>query len=371
MILGCYLGPATDIGTAMTAKILKANGQFVCRSTLRQLTQEELDSPVHQEARRKFNESIDTSLGPGSTDADFDAEDLTPELPHMEDQETDDLDDQTPDEVTPEAGDDYVNADISLPKGGSMARGRVIRRKRDVDGNSTGRANANPILDTRIYDVEFDEGDVTELTANMIAQAMYAQCDPDGNQYMLLDQLIDHRKKDNAISLSEQIVQCDNGRTYRRKTTTGWQICCQRIDGSTTWENLSDLKESHPIETAEYAVSRKIDHEPAFKWWVQHFLKKRDRIISLVKRRNTRYLKRTHKFGIEVPKTVPEALALDKKNGNTLWADAIAKELKNVRVAYKILPDGQPAPIGHQKIPCHMIFDVKMEDFVLSWRPRT
>ena len=44
---------------------------------------------MHQEARRKFNESIDASLGPGSTDADFDAEDLTPELPHMEDQGTD------------------------------------------------------------------------------------------------------------------------------------------------------------------------------------------------------------------------------------------------------------------------------------------
>ena len=123
MILGRYLGPATDIGTAMTAKILKANGQFVYRSTLRQLTQEELDSPVHQEARRKFNESIDASLGPGSTDADFDAEDLMPELPHMEDQDIDNSDDETPDEVTPEAGDAYVNAEISLPKVGSMARG--------------------------------------------------------------------------------------------------------------------------------------------------------------------------------------------------------------------------------------------------------
>jgi len=64
-----------------------------------------------------------------------------------------------------------------------------------------------------------------------------------------------------------------------------------------------------------------------------------------------------------VPKTVQEALALDKKNGNTLWADAIAKEMKNVRVAFKILPDGQTAPIGYQKIPCHMVFDIKMEDF--------
>ena len=126
MILGRYLGPATNIGNAMTAKILKANGPFVCRSTLRQLTQEELDSPVHQEAQRKFNESIDASLGPGSTDEDFDAEDLMPELPHMEDQETDNSDDQPPDEMMPEAGDNYINAKISIPKGGSLARGRVI-----------------------------------------------------------------------------------------------------------------------------------------------------------------------------------------------------------------------------------------------------
>jgi hypothetical protein len=74
-------------------------------------------------------------------------------------------------------------------------------------------------------------------------------------------------------------------------------------------------------------------------------------------------LKQTHKFGIELPKTVKEALELDKKNGNTFWADAIAKEMKDVRVAFKILLDGQSVPIGYQKIPCHMIFDIKMEDF--------
>ncbi len=74
--------------------------------------------------------------------------------------------------------------------------------------------------------------------------------------------------------------------------------------------------------------------------------------ILLVKKRSSRFLKRTHKFGIEVPKTVKEALELDKTNGNTLRADAIAKEMKDVRVAFKILPDGRSAPIGYQKIHC-------------------
>ena len=41
-----------------------------------------------------------------------------------------------------------------------------------------------------------------------------------------------------------------------------------------------------------------------------------------------------------------QALALDAKNG--FWADAISKELENVRVALEILPDGKKVPIGHQ-----------------------
>ncbi len=56
-----------------------------------------------------------------------------------------------------------------------------------------------------------------------------------------------------------------------------------------------------------------------------------------------RYLRRTHKYGIEVPKTVRQAYDLDRINGNTLWADAIAKEMKNVRVAFRILPKGETA----------------------------
>jgi hypothetical protein len=130
-----------------------------------------------------------------------------------------------------------------------------------------------------------------------------------------------------------------------------------------SWENLTNLKESHPIETSEYAKIIGVDHGPAFNWWVPHVLKKRVQIISLVKKNNPRFLKRTHKFGVEVPKTIKDALDIDRRNGNNFWADAIAKEMKDVYVAIKILLDGQSAPISYQKIPCHMIFDIKMEDF--------
>ena len=40
-----------------------------------------------------------------------------------------------------------------------------------------GCANYNSLHDTRQYVVKFDSGEVTELTANVIAKSMYSMCD--------------------------------------------------------------------------------------------------------------------------------------------------------------------------------------------------
>jgi len=55
--------------------------------------------------------------------------------------------------------------------------------------------------------------------------------------------------------------------------------------------------------------------------------------------------------------------AIDKRNGNTFWVDVVAKKMRNVRVAFEILEDGQIVPPGYQFMKCHMIFDIKMEYF--------
>jgi hypothetical protein len=71
---------------------------------------------------------------------------------------------------------------------------------------------------------------------------------------------------------------------------------------------------------------------------------------------------------MRVPTNVDEAHALDKTNGNTLWTDAIAKEMKNVRVAFNILEGDEMAPVGHQETQCHGMFDVKMDGFARKHR---
>ena len=59
----------------------------------------------------------------------------------------------------------------------------------------------------------------------------------------------------------------------------------------------------------------------------------RYRIISKIK---SKYWQRTHKYGIRVPKSVEEAIDIDREEGNSLWADAIEEEMKKVRVAFHL-----------------------------------
>ena len=98
-----------------------------------------------------------------------------------------------------------------------------------------------------------------------------------------------------------------------RKTTKGWKLLVKWADESETWVPLKDMKESHPVETAEFARAREIADQPAFAWWVPYVLRKRDVILSKVK---ARIRKTNRKYGIEIPTSVEHAMELDRKNGN-------------------------------------------------------
>jgi hypothetical protein len=95
------------------------------------------------------------------------------------------------------------------------------------------------------------------------------------------------------------------------------------------------MKEAYPVQTAEYAIANKLEHQPAFAWWVGTTLRRRDLIIASAT--NTRYHKRTHKFGIELPKTAKEALEIDRRTGTNYWRAALDLEMKTVRTAFDVL----------------------------------
>eukprot|EP00957_Ditylum_brightwellii_P107659 8213466-Ditylum_brightwellii.AAC.1 len=106
------------------------------------------------------------------------------------------------------------------------------------------------------------------------------------------------------------------------------------------------MKESHPVETSEYAKAQGITEKPVFHWWVPYTLCKHDVILAKVK---AQVRKTTHKYDIQIPTSVVHAIELDKQNGNTFWQDALKREMTNICIAIGVLPDGQSAPVGWSK----------------------
>ena len=116
---------------------------------------------------------------------------------------------------------------------------------------------------------------------------------------------------------------------------------------------LKILKESNPVEIADYVKARQNKTQPAFTWWVPYTLRKQDRIIAAV---NSHVRKATHKYGHEVPESVWDAFQIDKENGNTLWAAALKKEMTSVGITFNILENVEHLPVGYKKSSGHLIF---------------
>ena len=75
-VLGRWLGPSTDIGPALCAKILKENGRCVYRSSYRHLTEDEQTSPGERKKRESYDQMIHSRLGLPASTKDFE-EDYT------------------------------------------------------------------------------------------------------------------------------------------------------------------------------------------------------------------------------------------------------------------------------------------------------
>jgi hypothetical protein len=56
MVLGCDLGPAINVGPALTRKILKENGQVVYHSTVQSLTEDKYKSEEMKVKQKAFDE---------------------------------------------------------------------------------------------------------------------------------------------------------------------------------------------------------------------------------------------------------------------------------------------------------------------------
>jgi hypothetical protein len=180
--------------------------------------------------------------------------------------------------------DPYVGMELSMSRGaeGELVHATVRKRVRDDEGKPVGSVHANPLLDSRKYEVHNVDGNVEELTANLIAENLIAQVDEEDRRQMMLSAIANYRVLRDAISQSQGTYVNYGGK--RRKTTTrGWELLVAWRNGSSDWVKLKDLKDSYPVELAMYATPHNLEDKPAFAWWVPYTLRKQKRILQKVK----------------------------------------------------------------------------------------
>ena len=84
--------------------------------------------------------------------------------------------------------------ELALPRdGGDTTFARVTKRFEDANGFPISTSHENPILDTRVYEVEYADGHKASMAANSIDMNLFAQYYAEGNHHTLFDEIANHR----------------------------------------------------------------------------------------------------------------------------------------------------------------------------------
>jgi hypothetical protein len=157
--------------------------------------------------------------------------------------------------------DQMLGAEIArnryTPLGAKMSKGVVKRCAIGPTGQACGIYHKNPYMNTTVYEVEYDDGDIEEYSANVFDENMLTQVDSEGFLVSMLAGIVDHKKDESvAVSIPHGHVVTKQGNKKKRNTTQGWKLLVWWKDNSETWIPLKDLKASYPVEVQPVSLSR-------------------------------------------------------------------------------------------------------------------
>ena len=325
-----WIEPAHHIGQSMCWFIICDNGEYLARSSVIAVEESSMESFKVKNQMMKFTKNLEAKIGDNSAPIfepnnpesiyyllfgaviDEDSVDL-PYGDDFKDLDVNEMDTRYLSEL-----DDLIGAQVSLPRKDRLPLLAIVKkRKLNYKGEPVGSPNPSPILDSRIYELEFLDGRIEEYSVNVILENMIDQVKSNDWDATFIDEIISARNDETiAVEKGEMAFTIVDGIRKPIITTKGWGIQIKWKNGSVSWHPLSIAKFSNPNEFANYPVSNKLSDEPAFKWWVKQTLRRRNKLSNKFK---TKVSNKIIKFGVEVPSTVEEALQLDLENGNKLW----------------------------------------------------
>jgi hypothetical protein len=117
--------------------------------------------------------------------------------------------------------DTLINAEVLLPNEDSQAIARVVRQATNENGRLIGTFHENPLLNTLLYECEFDDGTTREYASNMIASNIFMESDADSFSSSLLYHIVDHKRSGEATTMTDKYFVTKTGTKQMRQMTAG------------------------------------------------------------------------------------------------------------------------------------------------------
>ena len=310
--LGRWCGPTDRIGDALTYWVLTNDThRLIARSNIRPAQ----DAMFPNRRERPPQPAVVTNV------QDFYDEPVR--LPKF-----------SPDELV---GKSFIR---ELGEGEDVTRVRALVENKIFDRDKKAHQDIKFLI--KVGDEETREIMDYNQLSDLIAEQEDAQARGEA-EYHKLDKILDHRRKNNRGAI-ECLVLWENGEE--------------------TWEPLRTLKDDDPITVAKYAKDNDLLDQPGWKRFkkTSYTIKLLHRLIAS-SRRKQRSNSVRYKFGVRIPRNYQEAVELDRQNNDTLWQDAVKKELEAIDAnrTYHSIGYKAPVPGGYTKIPVHFVFDCKQD----------
>ena len=147
--------------------------------------------------------------------------------------------------------------------------------------------------------------------------------------------------------------------THKDYKGSAYNVLVEWDNGTQTYEPLDIMIKDDPITLAIYAQDNDLLQTPSWKR-CRKTINANPTLKRLINKTTTRSSTPNYQFGIQVPRNVKEAYALDERNGNTKWQDAMEAEIASLNDYNTFKDNGTIKFIPeYKRIIVHFVFAVK------------
>ena len=352
---GRFVGFSDTVGHMMTYKVLdELTNKVIHRSRIRLAT---LD-PNRQIDPVEHDEFTDNEVAEGLIDDDGDAG--GPTIGETGDDVTDDGEENVV-EFDP-GGDDDDNGNNNKTNMAIIDPNDLIGRTYLTNPSEDGQRMRLKIIEI------LDKDDDDRVRNPLITKFRAVNGQDTYEEIVTYNQLMDHLDNEDGeeglwkfrtISGHEGPFTPSDKEKYKGSR---WNVRVEWENGEVTYEPLAIIAKSDPVSLAIYARDNNLLDLDGWKQF-RRLANRQQRLIRLANQAKLYAFRNriVYKFGVQVPQSHEQAMALDKANGNRLWREAEETELSQVN-EYEVFTDlgrrGKPPP-GYKKIRVHMVYDVK------------